>query len=116
MKKLNLKHLLVAWNTPWFESQLKQSIESLSYQELPLQQGLSYSSYALDDSIQMVLMSSQEIEQALHLKLGLFYSGVVAGCNCANDPSPIDIQAEYCEILLELDKITGDVEIRLLLT
>lgn len=98
---------LKAWNTAAFASQLQQDIEQLDAQQLPLQQGLSNSSYALADPLQALLLNSRETAEAIHVKVALFYAGVIAGCNCADDPTPLDTQPEYCEVWIQIDKQTA---------
>ena len=60
----------------------------------------------------MVLQSSASAH-SIDLKVGIFYTGIIAGCSCADDPSPMDTQNEYCEILLTLDRQTGQGHARL---
>lgn len=110
---VHLQPLLAAWHTAGFEGRLKQTIENLGREVLPLQQGLSQGGYALDDAVRAVWLQGRESEQDLRLKLGLFYTSVIAGCNCADDPCPVDTQTEYCEIVVKIQKPTGAAEISL---
>jgi hypothetical protein len=48
------------------------------------------------------------------VKLGVFYTGIIAGCNCADDPTPIDTQTEYALISLRIDKQTAEADFSLL--
>ncbi|MDX1796196.1 MAG: hypothetical protein R3219_05660 [Hydrogenovibrio sp.] len=98
-----LPQTLKAWQTPEFKQIAKEEIESLEAKHLPLQAGLSHSSYALEDFYVMVL-SAEEMAECLKLKIGVFYSGIIAGCSCADDPSPVDEQTEYCELWVSIDK------------
>jgi len=97
-----------------FEKRLKAELETLGVDQLPLQQGLSHSNVALDHNIQAVILHSTEESRQLRIKVGLFYSGIIAGCSCADDPSPIDEQNEYCEIEVRIDKASGQNTIILL--
>ncbi len=81
---------------------------------LPLQQGLSQSSVALDDELSVVILGKHQDSTHIHVKVALFYTGIIAGCNCADDPSPADVQQEHCEIMASISKQTGDIETRLL--
>ncbi len=45
---------------------------------------------------------------------GIFYAGIIPGCSCADDPSPAHEYAEYCEVRLEIDRLTAETEIFLL--
>ena len=60
-----------------------------------------------DGGREFVVLSKQETASAIQVKVGVFYSGVIAGSCCADDPTPLDEQPEYCELLLDIDKETG---------
>jgi len=109
-----LANSLNAWGTPEFNDILKNEIEHLDAQVLPLQQGLVHSSYATNTEFKTIVISAREDDDFLHVKAGIFYSGIVAGCNCADDPTPVPEQSEYCEIALEIRKTTAETRISLL--
>lgn len=109
-----LPETLAAWNTPGFEAAFKREAASLDPKLLPLQQGLSHSNHALDDDLEFVLLEAHEDDDLLVIKAGIFYQGIVAGCSCADDPTPIEPQTEYCEVLFEIQTSDGQAEIELL--
>ncbi len=103
-----LSKSLVAWRTPDFENILKAEIEQLGAEQLPLQQGLSTSSYALDDKLKVRIICVSEEANSIRAKVGIFYAGIIAGCSCADDPTPVEEQVEYCVVQLEINKITAE--------
>ena len=103
-----------ALNDPEFKTVLKEEIEQLDASVLPLQQGMSHSSYVSGDKFNVMILGVSEDADYLHVKTGIFYSGVIAGCNCADDPTPVDEQPEYCEIEFNIDKTRAEATIRLL--
>ena len=103
-----------AWNTPAFKETLKQEIQSLHGKLLPLQQGLSHSSYASEDNFSVVILSVSGGDTSICVKSGIFYTGLIPGCSCADDPTPNNETAEYCEVEFEIDKITAETRVRLL--
>ena len=105
---------LAAWDTSDFKEAVKQDIEKLTVVELPLQQGLTTGSHALDDDIQAMILNVQETESAIRVKAGIFYKGIIAGCSCSDDPTPIDECNEHCEIMVDIDKSSGQATITLL--
>jgi hypothetical protein len=111
---LRFTNALNAWGTPEFDAILKQTIEQLTGEQLPLQQGLTSSSHALDDKIRAVVISAVDEGDVIRAKAGIFYTGIIAGCNCADDPSPVDAENEYCEVQLDIDKSTAVTTIILL--
>jgi hypothetical protein len=96
-----------AWGTSDFAEVFKQEVAEHA-DDLPLQQGLSSSSYALTDRIEAMIIGSMEEEGVLKVKAGIFFEGVLGGCSCADDPTPVENQPEYCEMLVEIDGKTGE--------
>ena len=111
---LHLTQSLNAWGSPAFDSILKREIVQLGAGQLPLQQGLSTSSHALDDKLDVMLISVSEDAGFLRVKAGIFYSGIIAGCSCADDPTPIDEHSEYCVVRIDIDKVTAETTVTLL--
>ena len=111
---VRLRQALHAWGRPEFRNILKQEIEQLNAESLPLQQGLSASSYVTDRPFQAMIISVSESEGQIRVVVGVFYTGVIAGCNCADDPSPIDEQNEYCVLELTFDRLSAETTVRLL--
>lgn len=112
MFKLSLS--LQAWNSRDFNAVLKKEIGSISANHLPLQQGLSYSSYAIADNVSARIINVESNDEFILAKAGLFYTGVIAGCNCDEDPSPVDEINEYCEVLFSINKQTAKATVSLI--
>lgn len=104
---------LTAWRTPDFDAVFKQELRDLDPGLLPLQAALSQSSYVSDSAIDPVILHSSETETTIQIKTGIFYAGVIAGSCCADDPTPLCEQPEYCELLCCIDKETGVITIEL---
>lgn len=109
-----LPKTLNAWGTGDFDATLKKEIEALNAGQLPLQQGLSAGSYALGDKVEVMVIAAHEQEGFIRAKVGIFYSGIIAGCSCADDPTPVEPQPEYCEVQIDIDRKTAEATIFLL--
>lgn len=105
---------LQAWNQPEFEAVFKQEVSQLDTSVLPLQAALAHSSHVSESPIEPVVLTRSETEAVIHIKTGIFYSGLIAGSCCADDPTPLCEQTEYCELQIDIDKRTGEVSIALL--
>ena len=103
-----------AWGTTGFTDVLKRELGEMGTDQLPLQQGMSSGNHALDKRLSVMIISVADDPDQIHVKAGIFYTGIIAGCSCADDPTPVDEQAEYCEIRLDIDKETAATAIRLL--
>ena len=105
---------LHAWGTPDFKRILKSEIEQLDASQLPLQQGLSIGSYALDNKLDVIVIDAAEAEGHLRVKVGIFYTSIIAGCSCADDPTPVDENNEYCVVQLDINTSTAETTLTLL--
>ncbi len=114
MIMIHLKQALGAWGTPEFNDRFKAEVEALPAEALPLQQGLSLSSCVSSEPFKAMLISAAEEPEVIRVKAGIFYSGIIAGCSCSDDPSPTDVQAEYCDLQFAIDKETGKTMVTLL--
>jgi hypothetical protein len=111
---IRLTKTLNAWGTSGFEDTLKSEVEQLATDRLPLQQALSTSSYVTDSQRAVTIIRVSDDEDVIHIKVGIFYSGIIAGCSCADDPTPIDEQNEYCVVQFEINKQTAETTVTLL--
>jgi hypothetical protein len=105
---------LHAWNTSAFKETLKHEIEHLDVNTLPLQQGLSQGNYASDANLGVIVMSVSDEVEFIRAKTGIFYTSIISGCSCADDPTPISELTEYCEVLFDIDKKTAEAKVTLL--
>lgn len=105
---------LQAWNTAAFNDVFKNEICSLNAEALPLQQGLSCSSYAKTDKLSATILNTDDNDSYIFVKAGLFYTGIVAGCNCADDPTPENENNEYCEVMFSINKETAETSVSLI--
>ncbi len=109
-----LDDALRAWGHPDFEAVLKQSIAGLGVETLPLQAGLSAGSYALDESVQAVILGTREQPDAIEVKAQIFYTSRTPGCACAGDPTVESDQIEQCLVRIRIDKQTAEAAFTLL--
>jgi len=54
-----------------------------------------------------MVLASEDVGHEIALRIGVFYRGIIAGCSCADDPTPVEPVNEYCELNLRLDKSTA---------
>lgn len=105
---------LQAWETEAFNDVLQKEICCLDAGVLPLQQGLRYSSMANGENLSTIILKTVDDADNLLVTAGLFYTGVIAGCNCADDPTPVDENNEYCEVLFRINKMTAVTTVSLI--
>jgi hypothetical protein len=84
-------------------------------EQLPLQQGLTTGIYAMANKITVMINSVSEAKHHIRVTAGIFYKSVIGGCSCADDPTPVSDNNEYCEVRLEIDKVTATTAVSLVL-
>lgn len=102
-----------AWSAPNFKDVLKKEIEQLDAGQLPLQQGLSAGSHVQGDKFTVMVLGVSEEDNFIRARAGVFYTSIIAGCSCADDPTPISELSEYCEVQLDIDKKTAETTVTL---
>ncbi|MEQ1662486.1 MAG: hypothetical protein ABL877_07300 [Thiobacillus sp.] len=110
---LKLARTCAAWGTPAFGDTFKAEVAQLDAACLPLQQGLKSTSSVADEPFSVLLMSAVEAGGYLRVKAGICYAGITGGCSCADDPTPLDSQPEYCELWFEIDRQSGVARVEL---
>lgn len=111
---IRLPNSLRAWGAPDFEAVLKREIAALDPAALPLQQALAVSSHVAEQPIQATILAAGEQAGRIRVKAGIFFSGIIAGCSCNDDPTPMSEQAEYCVLRLDIDPATAEAVVTLL--
>lgn len=111
---IRMPKVLAAWDTPEFNATLKHEIECLDANQLPLQKGLSVSSAVGATRHTVLILSTLDDQHIINAKAGIHYSGIIAGCSCADDPTPLNENPEYCVIQITIDKVTANTTITLL--
>ncbi len=111
---LTLNDSLKAWQTENFSNVFKQEISELDQQHLPLQKGLSLSSYVSNEKPSAVIHRTSENTDSIIVYAGIFYTGIIAGCSCSDDPTPLDTQNEYCELRFTIKKLSAETSVELI--
>jgi hypothetical protein len=109
---LHLVKTLQAWEHESFIDTLGKELIELDPDHLPLQQCLSQGSHVLhDEGYKVMLLNQSADRQSIRLTIGIFFSSVIAGCSCADDPTPMDTCSEYGELLIIIDRQTAQAKI-----
>jgi len=109
-----LSETLAAWGSPTFEGVLKRELEQLDAGLLPLQEGLSGTSHVTESPHTVMVLGAREDGGVIHAKVGIFYGGILMGCSCTDDPTPVEEQPEYCVLQIEINRKTAEARVTLL--
>ncbi len=111
---VRLERALAAWGQPGFEAQLVSELALLDSRTLLLDAGMRAGSYVTDSPIRVIVKQAGDAGASLRVEVAVFFKSVIAGCSCADDPTPQDELDEFCELLLDIDKLTAVATISLL--
>jgi hypothetical protein len=111
---MKLSRALQASDTSLLKKMLKEELQGIDPALLPLQQGLSHSSYVSARPFSITILNITHSGETIRVKAGVFYTGIIAGCSCADDPTPQDEQNEYCELQFDINRVSGDATVMLL--
>jgi len=62
----------------------------------------------------VVILNVTETENVIRAKTGIIYAGIIAGSCCADDPTPMSEQTEYCEVQFDINKMTAETTVTIL--
>ena len=111
---LKLSQSLAAWQTDQFDDTFKDEVAGLGIEVLPLQQALTQGSYASKRDIKVTINTVSETHEALQVRAGIFFSGILPGCACSDDVAPESVYPEFCVVLVVIDKSTAEAYVKLM--
>lgn len=112
---IQLKQSLAAWQTTSFNAIFKSELQAINARLLPLQAGLSQGGcVAEDEGFTVMVLDTSGNDTAIMIKVGISYASIIAGCACADDPTPLDSLSEYCELLITIDRTSAEANISLI--
>ena len=104
---LKLPNILENCRAGAIEAVLKRELENLPTGTLPLHLCTSRGGYVDDSDISATVIDVKQAEHHLLCKVGIFFSEIVVGCGCGDDPFP---ENAYCELMVSIDKTTAGAE------
>ncbi len=111
---VHLPESLRAAGSPEFAEVFRAEAERLSPEILQLRRGLALCSQVAEEPFRVLVLDVAEGDKTLCVKTGVFFSGIIGGCSCADDPTPNDTRPEYCELLFEIDRASAATTVTLL--
>jgi hypothetical protein len=102
-----LPQSLATFNRMEFAATIKQELALQDDFAQLLQQTMQFGSCALLDELEIMLNKVEADERQIHIEVGAFYHSIIAGCNCADDPSPVEKNNEYAEIGITIERASA---------
>jgi len=108
---ITLSNSLSAWQQPQFRSVLTQELLQLDNETFPLYKATNFGGFIKPEQLDLVILSTTENNDDLLIKTGIFFTELIGGCNCHDDPTEENI---YCEALITINKTNAQSQIRLI--
>ncbi len=99
----HLPQTLAAWPDGDLLSALNSELADADPGWLALERLMRHGNHVVGRPRFMIL-GSQADDKRLTLRLGVFFQSLVAGCACADDPTPEEPIEEYGEVWLHIDR------------
>ena len=106
--KIKLPGCVRDWHTKDFAGTFNREILSLPSGTLPLQLRGMQNGLVDDTNLSLVVLQQLETEQDCKVKTGVFFSEIIGGCSCGDDPAA---ETAYCELWIEISKATAEANI-----
>lgn len=113
MTMIQLEQTRRAWETGAREAVLKAELEGMDAAALPLQQALARGSQVAPEPFRVLVMETGVEEDWLRARVGIFFTGIVGGCQCDDEPGPPETLPEFAELEIWLDRQTAAAHWRL---
>ena len=104
---IKLEQSAGAWGTDQFRRVLKSEVEALDAGTLPLARATAGGGQIDDSNIAVTVLGISEDDEAIMANVYLFFSELIGGCNCSEDPVAQNVQ---CELLIRLNKATAEAK------
>ena len=95
---------LHAFGTDGFAAALQRELRALPPGSLPLAGAAVQGGQVDDATVGVSVLSAAQTAEAIEVNLGVFFTEIVGGCSCGDDPYPSN---GYCELRLRIDRRTG---------
>lgn len=90
---------------------LKATLAALPVDTLPLHLATTQGGQVAEDSVSFTVLRIDTDDSAVRARVGAFFTEVVGGCNCHDDPYQVN---GYCELAVTVDRASGGIRCQLL--
>lgn len=102
---------LQAWGSDNFHDTFKAEMEGFRQDVLPLRQTVGEGNSVYDGDLGVVVNGVDDDAESITVKAGVFFAEIVSCCSCGEgDP----IEEAYCELLVNIDKQSGEASFEVL--
>ncbi len=107
-----LTKTLQAWTRDDFTAVFKRELRAVGADVLGLHRAMARGSYVSETPFDVVVLHRDSDDRLLRIKAGIFFFSVNAGSCCADDPTPLCEENEYCELEVLIERDSGEATVR----
>ena len=104
MESIRLRHCLEAEDAERFKQRLAAALKALPGGSLPLHAGCEQGGLVDDSNISASVLSVEQDKQRFLARVGIFFTEIIGGCNCNDDP--LEVNA-YCVLEVVISRRDG---------
>lgn len=104
MESIRLRHCLEAEDAESFKQRLASALNALPGGSLPLHAGCEQGGLVDDRNISASVLSVEQDKDRFLARVGIFFTEIVGGCNCNDDP--LEVNA-YCVLEVTINRSDG---------
>jgi hypothetical protein len=105
---VKLPETLRAWGTDRCAHLLKREILALKPGTLPLHLATKQGGMIQGGARDLTVLAVEDDGNSLLAHIGVFFTEVVGGCSCGDEPLTVD---SYCELKLRIDKRSAEADL-----
>jgi len=98
------------WETDDFPDALLRDLQGLQPDALLLHKVGDWGGPRDSDSFTITILKITDDRQQVHVRVSVFFTEIIAGCSCGDEPTPIN---GYCELLMSINKSTAETHIEI---
>lgn len=102
---------LQTWPDEVCRTALKRDLGNLDASVLPLHRATTQGGMVDDSRLSVTVLTAKEVDGRIQVRAGVFFTEVIGGCNCHDDP----VEANgYCQLGISIDPHDGSAAFTLL--
>lgn len=105
-----LEKSLHAWGTEDFSPVLRSELEALRGDVLPIAGAIEEGNRLDDSDLGVIVNEVTDDAQHIYARVGVFFAQIIECVTCSGGNGACD--EAYCELLVTIDKASGDAEFR----
>jgi len=103
-----LKTSVGAWGTDAFRGALKAELERLRSDVLPIEHAVGEGGRLDDSDLGIIVNEVKDDDSHIYAKVGVFFNEIVECLTCSGGDGMCD--EAYCELLVTIDKVSGEAK------